>query len=490
MKPSCSLCESAKEWLTLARQKRAFELIEHDIYDRPEWFTQYRYDIPVVVVDGVEKLKLNFTQAALEAVLSEEHITAFRSVPRTGVIYVTTEAAKLGFTARNPDWCNLGQGQPETGALPGAPERVSSIAIDVDDQEYAPVAGLTELREAIAALYNRLYRKGLPSQYTAENVSISGGGRASLTRAAAALGHINLGHFLPDYTAYEELLDIFKAFTPIPILLEGERGYEFSADDLRREITGRGLSAMLFSNPCNPTGKAMQGEELERWVAAARELDCTMLIDEFYSHYLWNTPPGALPVESAARYVKDVNRDPIVLFDGLTKNWRYPGWRVTWTVGPRSVIDAVASAGSFLDGGGGKPIQRAAVPLLEASFVERETNALHAAFRIKRERMIEGLTALGVRIDRVPDGTFYVWGNVANLPAPLNDGMGFFRAALTKKVITVPGEFFDVNPGKRRSTRGSRFRQYVRFSFGPGLATLETALTRLGALVNEAKPVR
>ena len=405
-------------------------------------------------------------------------------MPRTGVIYVTTEAAKLGFTARNPDWCNLGQGQPETGSLPGAPPRVQTISIDVDDQEYAPVAGLTELREAIAALYNRLYRRGLSSQYTAENVSVSGGGRASLTRAAASLGHINLGHFLPDYTAYEELLDIFKAFTPIPILLEGERGYEFSVDDLRREITGRGLSAMLFSNPCNPTGKSVQGEELERWVAIARELDCSLLIDEFYSHYLWSPPVGGgLPVESAARYVKDVNRDPIVLFDGLTKNWRYPGWRVTWTVGPRSVIDAGGSAGSFLDGGGGKPIQRAAVPLLDEAFVAQETLALHAAFRAKRERMLDGLQKLGVRIDRAPEGTFYVWGNVANLPAGLNDGMVFFRAALAKKVITVPGEFFDVNPGKRRSARGSRFRQYVRFSFGPSMATLETALDRLAELV-------
>ena len=45
---------------------------------------------------------------------------AFRPVPKTGVIYVTTEATKLGFSSSDPDWCNLGQGQPETGELPGA----------------------------------------------------------------------------------------------------------------------------------------------------------------------------------------------------------------------------------------------------------------------------------------------------------------------------------------------------------------------------------
>ena len=49
------------------------------------------------------------------------HIAAFRQVPRTGVIFVTGEATRLGFSPRNPDWCNLGQGQPETGELPAPP---------------------------------------------------------------------------------------------------------------------------------------------------------------------------------------------------------------------------------------------------------------------------------------------------------------------------------------------------------------------------------
>ncbi len=419
--------------------------------------------------------------------MSEDgNLAAFRPVPRTGVIYVTTEAAKLGFRASDPSWCNLGQGQPETGELPGAPPRVQKITIDVDDQEYAPVPGLWDLREAVANLYNRLYRRGMKSQYSAENVAISGGGRAALTRAAASLGHVNLGHFLPDYTAYEELLDVFKAFTAIPILLEGERGYAFTQEDLTREVQGRGLSALLLSNPCNPTGKLIQGDELARWVRLSRELDCSLLMDEFYSHYIWSGRPGELPMESAARYVEDVDRDPVVIFDGFTKNWRYPGWRVTWTVAPKKVIDAVASAGSFLDGGGSKPLQRAAVPLLEETHVIRETQAIQETFRAKRDLMLSRLERLGIRADRNPEGTFYIWGNVSKLPPPLNEGMGFFRAALSKKVITVPGEFFDINPGKRRSRRASRFRSYVRFSFGPSMANIEEALGRLEELIQGA----
>ncbi len=408
--------------------------------------------------------------------------TAFRSVPRTGVIYVSTEAARLGWHADASDWCNLGQGQPETGPLPGAPERLRVAHILEADQEYAPVAGLGELREAIADLYNRLYRRGMPSKYTAENVAVSGGGRTALTRAAAALGQINLGHFLPDYTAYEELLDVFRLFSPIPILLDGASGYAFSVGDLRKEILGRGFGAILLSNPCNPTGKHVRGEELAAWIATARELDCTLLIDEFYSHYVYGAA-GDAPMESAARYVEDVDHDPVVLFDGLTKNWRYPGWRVTWTVGPKAVIEAVASAGSFLDGGGSKPMQRAAVGLLDLDATRAETAAIQRAFSRKRQIMLDGLRALGVVVDAEPEGTFYVWGSVADLPPSIADGHAFFRAALDEKVICVPGEFFDVNPGKRRAGRASRFRNHVRFSFGPSEAVVVRGVERLGALV-------
>ena len=436
--------------------------------------------------------------------LSEERaIGAFRKVPRTGVIYVMGEAQRLGYRYSSAseapgeeDWCNLGQGMPETGALPGAPPRIESVTIDVDDQEYAPVAGTWELREAVADFYNRAYRRGMPSRYTAENVAISGGGRTALTRAAAALGQINLGHFLPDYTAYEELLDVFRLFSPIPILLEGEKGYAFSVSDLRREILGRGLGAILASNPCNPTGKHVRGEELAAWVRTAKELDCTLMFDEFYSHYVYGpggsaaTGSGApsdagAAMESAARYVENVDTDPVVIFDGLTKNWRYPGWRVTWTVGPRDVIDAVASAGSFLDGGGSRPMQRAAIPLLDVESARAETAAIQSTFARKRTLMIDGLRKLGVSIDVEPEGTFYVWGSVAGLPAGLDDGSSFFRAALDHKVIVVPGQFFDVNPGKRRAGRASRFARHLRFSFGPHEDVLTRALGRLDQLVRQ-----
>ncbi len=60
----------------------------------------------------------------------------FREVPYMGVIWVVHQAMQRGFWNGNPDWCNLGQGQPEIGNMPGAPDRIRSVTIEPEDQAY------------------------------------------------------------------------------------------------------------------------------------------------------------------------------------------------------------------------------------------------------------------------------------------------------------------------------------------------------------------
>ena len=415
--------------------------------------------------------------------MSQPAIPGFRRVPRTGVIYVMHRARQAGFEYGDPAWANLGQGMPETGEIPGAPPRVKQISIDPQSQEYGPITGEIALRQKVADLYNTLFRQRKSSLYTWENVSIAGGGRVALTRLAAALGNINMGHFLPDYTAYEELLSVFKAFIPIPILLDQDEGYTAPLAMLKREILGRGLRAMLVSNPCNPTGQLVEGERLRRWVQMARDFQCSLILDEFYSHYIYTGPANAHPptMVSAAAYVEDVNTDPVIIIDGLTKNWRYPGWRISWTLGPREVIGAIASAGSFLDGGPNHPFQNQVLDLLEPELVYQETQAIQDTFRKKRDYTLTRLRTMGISVEAEPAGTFYVWANLADLPAPLNDGLAFFKEGLEENVITVPGIFFDVNPEHRRAF--GRYGNYSRISFGPEMEKLEQGLDALARLI-------
>src|SRR6266571_1398628 len=409
-------------------------------------------------------------------------IPGFRFVPRTGVIYVMHEAMAHGFSYDEPQWANLGQGSPETGPIPHSPPSIKQISFRASQQQYAPVAGNKDLCQAVADFYNTVYRKDKKSKYTRDNVSIASGGRLALTRLASALGNVNMGHFIPDYTAYEELLSVFKAFSSIPILLDAEANYRITPGALKKEILGRGLSALLASNPCNPTGQLVEDGELSEWCDLARECQCSLILDEFYSHYIFsgsgNGPPKMV---SAAAFVEDVERDPIILVDGLTKNWRYPGWRISWTLGPKAVIEAIASAGSFLDGGANHPFQNVAATLLEPQLALQETLAIQQHFGKKRDFVLQRLKQLGIGVEAEPAGAFYVWANLANLPKPLNDGMSFFREGLKEKVIIVPGVFFDVNPGNRRIH--GRYENYCRISFGPELKKLETGLDALERVI-------
>lgn len=412
--------------------------------------------------------------------------TALREVPFMGVIRVVVEATKLGYSADSPEWSNLGQGQPEVGPLAGAPPRIERFDVLPSDHAYGPVGGLPQFRAAVAAHYNRLYRQGLKSQYTAENVVIAAGGRTALTRGGAALCETRLGYFIPDYTAYEDLLTAIHWCTPVLVANTANDRFAIAPDDLRARVREAKLGALLLSNPCNPTGRTIHGDELAAWVELSRREGCTLLLDEFYSQYIWRGDrPGDSPV-SAAKYVEDVDRDPVILFDGLTKNYRYPGWRIGWALGPPDAVRSMTAAGSFVDGGPPCAMQRAALQVLSPERADAETETVRRVFSQKRNLTIARLKESGVEFPRESEGTFYAFGSVSKLPPPLNDGYEFFQRALRSRVLTVPGEFFDVNPRKQRAGR-SPLAQYVRFSFGPPLDNLRAGLERLAKMIDDAR---
>ena len=80
--------------------------------------------------------------------------------------------------------------------------------------------------------------------------------------------------------------------------------------------------------------------------------------------------------------------------------------------------------------------------------------------------------------DKEPDSTFCCWAAADRLPAPLNNVETFCRRVLECRVMTVPGEIFDVNPGGELKKEFS-FKQWVRFSFGPPLDNMKMGLDRL-----------
>lgn len=421
----------------------------------------------------------------------------FRSLPFMGVIRVNNEAMKVGWKMGDPTWTNLGQGMPEVGELEGAPQRYNQINLQPMDHAYGPVEGTAELRQAIADHYNRLYRTGKDSKYTIENVAVAAGGRLALTRIGAALDRTRIGYFTPDYTAYEDLLTTFHRLDPVWIDLPPSSGFRISPKDLEERIVRDRIGALLISNPCNPTGVVIDGPELRSWLEIARRRSTVLLMDEFYSHFHY-TPKGeaASGAVSCASFVEDVNRDPVVIIDGLTKCFRYPGWRVGWVVAPKGIIQTLTAAGSFTDGGTPRPMQRAAIDILNPALADQETSAVRMNFAKKQRLTIERLSALGISFPALragspsATGTFYAFGSIAKLPASINTGEKFMYAAFKHRVLTVPGEYFDVNPNRQRAGGAdSPYASFVRFSFGPpmeGESGLRAGLDRLAAMVKAA----
>ncbi len=400
-----------------------------------------------------------------------------------GVSWVQEEACKLGYFEGNPDWVNLGQGEPEVGPIEGAPERINHFDIELGDDRYGPLNGMGLLRTAIANYYNRLYRTNKSSKYTADNVSIAMGGRLALTRIFAILGPVRFGFKIPEYPAYKDMmLNHIHHLQPVCIPTKPEDNFSVPAATFEAAIKEHKLGAYLMSNPCNPTGHAVKGADLETYVSAARKQNCTLIMDEVYSHFIYdNGKPAAGPV-SAAEYIGDVDKDPVLIVDALTKSFRYPGWRLAWVIGPKDIIASIGRSASGIDGGPSLPIQRAALQIFEPKRADQETSALRNVFSRKQNIMLEALRSSGMVCSMDANSTFYVWADISHLPAPLNNASVFFKEALSKKVVVVPGYLFDIEPKVLKAK--TWLNNFVRFSFGPEEANLKMGLGRIVELIN------
>ncbi|KAJ5544953.1 Pyridoxal phosphate-dependent transferase major region subdomain 2 [Penicillium sp. DV-2018c] len=409
----------------------------------------------------------------------------------TGVVWCTERASEHGYAEDPTGWANLGQGAPEADDdIEGSFPRPTSIPISSAAREYGPTAGIKPLRAAVARLYNEHYRQGKDSQYTWENVCIVPGGRAGLIRIAAILGNSYLSFPIPDYSAYSEMLTLFKNIAPIPLPLSKDDHYRIHPDKVAEEIA-RGTQVLLTSNPRNPTGHFVPKDELAEIQDLCRDR-ATLILDEFYGGYNYTTDCDGTTISGAANVI-DVDKDDVLLIDGLTKRFRLPGWRIAWIVGPKEFITALGSAGSYLDGGANVPFQEAAIPMLEPSLVHQEMKALQLHFKEKRDYVLKRLYDIGFRVQDVPDATFYIWLDLTTLDPPLppqaniSDGLNFFNALLKEKVIVVPGIFFDLNPAKRRDLFDSPCHHFVRLSYGPKMEVLEMGLDGIERVIKQAR---
>ncbi len=353
---------------------------------------------------------------------------------------------------------NLGQGFPDQDG-PASVVEAAVAALREGRNQYAPGAGVPELREAVAQHQAAHY--GVELDPTREVLVTTG---ATEAIAAAILAFVNPGDEVvvlePFYDSYVATIQMAGGVRR-PVTLRSP-DFRLDVDELRAAVTDR-TTAVLVNSPHNPTGTVLDRDELEAIAAVAREHDLVVITDEVYEHLVFDDR-AHVPLCTL-----DGMWDRTVSISSAGKTFSFTGWKVGWVTGPAPLVRAVESAKQWLTFSSGAPLQPAVAYALtkESGFYGR----LAAELQDKRDLLCEGLRSLDVDV-WVPEGTYFVTTDVRRYGYA--DGLEFCLALPERAgVVAIPSQFFydDADEGRHK----------VRWAFCKDRAVVDEGLRRLAA---------
>ena len=248
----------------------------------------------------------------------------------------TSVFEQMSAIARSNDAVNLGQGFPDFGWPDDVLQRAAE-ALRTGSNQYPPMRGLAELREAVAAHYRR--HQGL--DVDADQVTVTSGATEALASSLMAL--IEPGDevvlFQPLYDAYLPL--VLRAGGVPRLVRLAPPGWRITEAALAAAFTAR-TRLVLFNNPHNPSSRMFDEEELGLLAEACIRHDALVLSDEVWEHVVFegrrHVPLASLP-GMAERVVK---------IGSAGKIFSLTGWKVGWTVAPGELSAAISKAHQFV----------------------------------------------------------------------------------------------------------------------------------------------
>lgn len=194
--------------------------------------------------------------------------------------------------------------------------------------QYAPMTGMPELRQAIAAKIEALY--GTAYDPEAE-ITVTAGATQALFTAIAAF--VRPGDevivFEPVYDSYGPAIETVGG-TVVPLQLAfPDYAPDWAA--VRRAITPR-TRMIIVNSPHNPTGSLLSAADLAELAAIVDGTDIVVLSDEVYEHIVFD---GAGHQSLAAH--PELNRRTIVV-SSFGKTYHITGWKIGYVVGPAALM--------------------------------------------------------------------------------------------------------------------------------------------------------
>lgn len=369
----------------------------------------------------------------------------------------TTIFETMSARARANGAINLGQGFPDgEGCVPVI--RAAAEALTTRSNQYPPMAGLPELRQAIAGHYARHQQL----DFALDEVIVTSGATEAIAASFAAL--IAPGDEViliqPLYDAY---LPLIRRAGGVARLAQLEPGSWRLTRAALEAVAGPRTRLIVVNNPVNPAGAMLSREELSDLAAFCVERDLIAVCDEVWEHVVYD---GAHHIPLMAM---PGMRDRTVKIGSAGKIFALTGWKVGWMCAAQPIAAMLARAHQFMTFSTAPNLQWAVAQGLETQ--DAWIAGSVAGFQRSRDRLAAGLSAAGYRVLPSP-ATWFLSVDLAASGIVLDDTGFCERLVEDAGVAAIPVSAFYAQ---------APVTHLVRLCFAKADDVLDAAIERMDA---------
>lgn len=354
---------------------------------------------------------------------------------------------------------NLGQGFPDDSGPDAVLQQASNFLFDRPNQ-YPPMLGVPELRQAVATHNKRFY--DLDVDWQTEVIVTTG---ATEGLAACFFGLIEPGDEVvliePTYDCYQPIIKRAGGIPKVVTLRPPEWKLDIAAF---KAAFSEKTKLVVLNSPMNPASKVFTEAELKVIAETVIEHDCYAVCDEVYEHMAFDgrrhhplmTLPGM--------------RDRSVRIGSAGKTFSVTGWKVGYVTAPADLLQPISKAHQFLVFTTAPNLQRAVAFGLGQD--DSYFNGLRDTMQAKRDRLADGLSRInGVECVEC-EGTYFQFVDISGLGFD-GDDAAFCRHITTEAGVTaLPVSGF---------YSGEASKNFIRFCFAKQDTVLDEAVGRLAA---------
>ena len=368
------------------------------------------------------------------------------TVPVGGVVAMSIMARQLREQGKSV--IALTVGEPDFATPAHAIEAAHHAALR-GETKYTPQDGVPALKQAI----QRKFKRDSGLDFALDEIMVGNGGKQVLFDAMMATLDPGDEVVIPaPYWGAYPLITRLMGGEPVAVNCPQNNGFKLRPEDLDAAITPR-TKWLILNFPNNPTGAACSAEEMAALAAVMlRHPHVWILSDDMYEHLVFD---GFRHATMAA--VEPRLRDRTLTLSGVSKTYAMTGWRVGFAGGPRTLIRAMVNVQGNATAGVSGVAQAAAIAALEGP--QDEVAVMAAAYRRRRDLVVDALNAAPGILCHRPEGAFYVYPNIAGClgkvspaGARIDTDQDFALALLAEQgVAVVHGAPFGMSPYLRIS---------------------------------------